>query len=82
VLTPELARLRRITPPADVADVYRTSLQAFAHKLEALRRTVHELGTGASPVTAMAALEQRLAPIEASEDGAWKALGISACVNR
>jgi hypothetical protein len=82
VLTPELARLRRLEPPADVADVYRTSVQAFSHKLAALRATVHELRSGANPVTAMAALEQRLAPIESSEDGAWRALEVSACMNR
>ena len=83
VFSPELTKLRLLKPPKDdVADVYQTSLKAFEQKLHALRSAQHELRTGANPVTAMTALAQRLAPIESSEDGAWRALQVPACLNR
>jgi hypothetical protein len=83
VFTPELVKLRHLDPPNDdVADVYRTSVQAFSQKLSALKRTVRELDQGVSPVTAMTELARRLTPIESSEDAAWRALEVSACLNR
>ncbi len=83
VFTPELTKLRLLKPPKDdVADVYQTSLKAFSQKLHALRAAQREMRTGANPVTAMTALTQRLAPIESSEDGAWHALQVPACLNR
>jgi hypothetical protein len=83
VFTPELTQLRLLKAPKDdVSDVYQTSLKAFSQKLRALKAAQHEIKTGASPVTAMTALAQRLAPIESSEDGAWRALQVFACLNR
>ena len=80
--TPELSRLRALRPPSDLADVYKTSVDAFSKKLTALRTTLANVRRGRDPVVAMQALQQRLAPIEATEDGAWNALQVPACVNR
>ena len=81
VLTPELTKLRTLRAPTDLAQVYSTGIGAFTQKLKALRAAVHELDSGANPVTAMTALQQRLAPIESAEDGAWQALEMPACMN-
>ena len=82
ILGPELTALRSLKAPKELAPVYATSIDSFSRKLGALRSAVHEMDTGANPVTAMTALQQRLAPIESAEDGAWRALEIPACVNR
>jgi hypothetical protein len=82
VLTPELAGLRTLKAPDELAQVYSSSIQAFSQKLDALKAAVHEMDSGANPVTAMTALQQRLSPIESAEDGAWRALEVPACVNR
>jgi hypothetical protein len=81
-LRPELASLRALRPPSDLAQVYRVSIDSFADKLAALQQTVHQLDTGADPIVAMRSLARRLAPIEASENGAWQALQVPACVNK
>ena len=81
-LRPELKQLRTLHPPDDVADVYSTAVTSFSQKLDAVTTTVQNLDRGADPISSMRTLEQRLAPIESSEDGAWKALSIPACVNR
>jgi hypothetical protein len=80
-LEPELSGLKALKPPTDLAQVYSTSVGAFAQKLRALKAAVQEIDSGANPVTAMTALEQRLAPIESAEDGAWQALEVPACLN-
>jgi hypothetical protein len=82
VLTPELAGLRGLRAPGDLADVYQTSVDAFSRKLDALRSTVGKLRAGQDPVVAMKTLQQRLTPIESTEDGAWSALRVPACLNR
>jgi hypothetical protein len=81
-LRPELKQLRTLRPPDDVADVYSTAVNSFSQKLGAVTTTLQNLDRGADPISSMRTLEQRLAPIESSEDGAWKALSIPACVNR
>ena len=81
-LRPELKQLRTLHPPDDVADVYSTAVTSFSQKLGAVTTTLQNLGRGADPISSMRTLEQRLAPIENAEDGAWKALSIPACVNR
>lgn len=82
VLTPELASLRTLKAPDELAQVYSASIEAFSQKLDALKAAVHEMDSGANPVTAMAALQQRLAPIESVENGGWRALEVPACLNR
>ncbi len=82
VLGPELAGLRELKPPTELAQVYSTSISSFSQKLTAMHAAVKEIDSGANPVTAMAALQQRLAPIESAEDGAWQALEVPACLNR
>jgi hypothetical protein len=82
ILTPELAQLRALKPPSDLADVYATSISSFSRKLELLRSAAGQLDSGANPVSAMTELQQHLAPVELAEDGAWRALQVPACLNR
>lgn len=82
VLRPELAGLKALSPPSDLAQVYGISLHAFSRKLGALDATVRGLDSGADPVTAVQSLQKRLTPLESEEDGAWTALQIPACLNR
>lgn len=82
VLGPELEKLHALKPPSDVADVYATAVRAFSLKLEALNRTLRGIERGDDPVGSIKSLQQRLSPIESSEDGAWRALEIPACLNR
>jgi hypothetical protein len=82
VLTPELVALKALRPPTDVADVYSTAIDSFSQKLAALKATLHDLNRGQDPVAALQGLQRRLAPIESSENGAWQALQLPACLNR
>jgi hypothetical protein len=82
VLTPELAALKALKPPSDVADVYSTAIGSFSQKLAALKDTLHALNHGEDPVLALKALQLKLAPIESQENGAWQALQLPACLNR
>lgn len=82
VLRPELRRLRSLHPPSDVADVYSTAIDAFSHKLTLLGNAIRGIGRGKDPVIAIKTLQQGLAPTESTEDGAWQALEIPACMNR
>ena len=82
ILRPELAQLRTLKPTDDVAQVYGISLAVFSHKLRALTTTVHNIDSGGDPVKELQALQRRLAPLESSENGAWQALQIPACLNR
>jgi hypothetical protein len=81
-LRPELAQLRALRPPSDVADVYSLALGAFSRKLMLLDDTIRGLGRGTDPVIAIKTLQQGLAPAESAENGAWQALEIPACLNR
>jgi hypothetical protein len=80
-LKPELAGLRSLRAPDELSDVYRTSLAAFSKKIDALETTVHKLHSGEDPVVAWRTLQEHLAPLEATEDGAWRALQVPACLN-
>ncbi len=79
---PELARLRSLRPPADLAGDYRTSVDAFSRELADLELTVHSLHAGEDPVVAIRTLQRRLVPIESTEDRAWGTLQVPACMNR
>lgn len=81
VLRPELAQLRALRPPSDLAQVYGISVQAFSGKLLALDAAVRDLDSGADPAPAFKALQQRLTPLESEENGAWQALQVPACVD-
>ncbi len=82
VFRPELARLRKLRPPSDLASVYGTSVGAFSQQLRELELTVRKLHRGADPVGAIRTLERRLAPLEATEDTAWTSLHVPACLDR
>ncbi len=82
VLEPEYRRLKALHPPSDLAQVYDISLTAFRGKLAAMKAAVRHLHHGLDPVIAMKTLESQLAPLETSENGAWQALQVPACLNR
>jgi hypothetical protein len=79
-LKPELAGLRALKAPDDVADVYQATITAFSKQLDELETTVRKLHSGEDPVVAWKTLQTKLAPLEATEDGAWRTLQIPACV--
>jgi len=82
VFKPELARLRTLKPPSDLASDYRTSVGAFSQELSDLELTVHKLRAGEDPVAAIRLLERWLEPLEATENQTWSALQVPACVDR
>jgi hypothetical protein len=82
VMKAELAQLHKLRAPDDVADVYTVSINSFAKKLSYMRDTVHDLARGEDAVIAIRTLQQDLGPVEQQENGAWRTLQISACLNR
>lgn len=82
VLDPELRGLRQLQPPNGLAQVYSTAVSSFSQKLDALHQAARAVAGGGDAVIAIKALQQRLTPLEAQEDGAWRALEIPACLNR
>jgi hypothetical protein len=82
VLTPELAQLRRLRPPARERGAYSTMLGAFERELSILRTTSDGLDRGADPVSTIKTLQERLAPVESDEAAASRQLQIPACVSR
>lgn len=81
-LTPELARLRALRPPAGDAGDYSAALSAFARELGILRTTSAGLDRGDDPVSTIKTLQKRLAPVESDEDAAWRELQVPACLSR
>jgi hypothetical protein len=79
-LKPELAGLRALKAPDDVADVYAATMKAYSKQLDELEKTVRKLHSGEDPVVAWKTLQTKLAPLEATADGAWRTLDIPACV--
>lgn len=80
-LSPEVAALGRLKPPADVANVYENSVHGLEQQLELAARTLRHLKAGDDPVAAMQSLQRGLTPIESTVDGGWRALEIPACIN-
>ncbi len=80
-LTPEVAKLRKLRPPEDAEDVYKTAVDSSAKKLDLLRTAARQIAGGADPVSTMQSLGQQLAPVVAQENQAWTSLGIPACVS-
>lgn len=78
-LEPELAALRRLVPPADLAAELKLALSASADELGALQTTVAGLVRGGDPVVALGTLQRRLSPLETHGNAAWQGLGITAC---
>ena len=81
VLTPEVAALRRLKPPSDVADVYENSVHGLEQQLRLAGVTLRHMRAGQDPVLAMKTLQEQLSPIEDSVDGGWRALEIPACIS-
>ncbi|MGO9955910.1 MAG: hypothetical protein ACLP50_07990 [Solirubrobacteraceae bacterium] len=81
-LEPELAALRRLAPPADLAAELKEALTASADELRALKTTVAGLARGGDPVVAVGSLQHRLSPVETHGNAVWQALGIPACAAR
>ncbi len=81
-LTPPLAQLRALHASGRAGQELNGALGAFERKLVQLRGAEGEITRGADPVLAIRTLQQRITPIVAEENGHWRALGISACLNR
>jgi hypothetical protein len=81
-LRPQLAGLRALQAPGELAQVYRTALDALSRKLEALDVAARDLKAGSDAVITMKTLQSKLGPLESEEDEAWQTLEIPACVNR
>ena len=81
-LQPELVQLRRLRPPREAASAYSGAVGSFAGELTTMEDTLQRLHHGADPVGEVQGLQRRLAPLEARENAAWEALGVSACMNR
>jgi hypothetical protein len=82
VLTPELAQLRRLRAPSDLAATYSSAVRSSAGLQALLGAAVQSLNRGADPVSTVQTLQRRLAPLEARGDAAWRALDVPACLNR
>ncbi len=81
VLSPELAALRRLDPPSDLALRYREALAVTGAEVQALRATLKGLRAGNDPVVAIKSLQQELGPLEPRATQAWRSLDIPACVS-
>lgn len=79
-LRTELTKLRRVSPPTDVVDVYRAALAAQDQELAVLKNTVQAIDRGEDPATAVKELGQQLGPLQRQADNAWQALEIPACI--
>jgi hypothetical protein len=82
VFRAELARLRKLRPPSDLASTYNTSVDALTGELSDLQFTARKLRAGQDPVVAIRQLERGLEPLEATENRAWSTLDVPACVDR
>jgi hypothetical protein len=81
-LTPELNQLRTLHPPSDLADQYRTALDATASEIRALQNGMKGLRAGGDPVVEIKTLQHHLAPLEAKADRAWASADIRGCMSR
>lgn len=79
-LRTELAKLRRVGPPHNVADVYQAALAAVGQEVDVLNGTVQTIHRGEDPATAFKELGQQLRPLQSQADSAWSALEIPACL--
>jgi hypothetical protein len=79
---PELTGLRALRVPREQSSTYSAALGSLARELTILSGTANDLKRGADPLTAIKGLQQKLAPVEAAADAAWRTLGVPACVNR
>ena len=82
VFRPELARLRALRPPNDLAADYDASVGALSRELRDMEITVRKLDRGADPVSAIRILQRDLAPLESTEKRAWSSLQVPACIDR
>jgi hypothetical protein len=79
-LSTQLTKLRRVSAPHNVADVYRAALAALGQELEVLQGAERAIRRGADPATAFKALGQQIAPLQSQANNAWQALEIPACL--
>jgi hypothetical protein len=78
-LGPQVAALRRLKPPDELADDYAAALRATDRELAALRAAERGLRAGDDPVAEIRTLQRRLDPAEDAAAGAWHAVGVPAC---
>jgi hypothetical protein len=81
VLAPELAALKLMRPPSDMAHDYKLALAASQGELQALRSALRGLKAGNDPVVAIKTLQQQLSPLESRAHVAWSSLDLPACAS-
>lgn len=81
-MEPEYRQLKALHPPKDLAQVYDITLTALSGELTAMKSAVRHLKHGGDPVIAIKTLQQQLRPLQSSQDGAWQALEVRACLTR
>lgn len=81
VFRPELAALRKLTPPHGLADAYRAALGDSTQQLDALIATELYLRHGGDPVVAIKQLDVELVAVNARDAQAWRAVGVQLCAN-
>jgi hypothetical protein len=81
VLAPELAALKLLRPPSDMANDYKLALAASQGELQALRSALSGLKAGNDPVVAIKTLQQQLSPLESRAHVAWSSLDLPACAS-
>jgi hypothetical protein len=78
----ELHGLRRLRAAHDAVATLGVATRALAGELDLMRSAVRALSHGADPLSAVPALQRRLAPVESRGDTAWRALDLPACLSR
>lgn len=79
-LAVQLRQLRALSPPHEVADVYRAALGGLGQELDALRSTVGVIRQGEDPALAYRRLGRQIAPARSQVNDAWQALQIADCL--
>jgi hypothetical protein len=79
-LETQLRRLRALSAPHEVADVYRAALSALGQELDGLRSAVGAINQGEDPALAYRRLEQQIGPDLNQANNAWQALQIADCL--
>jgi hypothetical protein len=79
---PELTRLKTLKPPTDLEPEYRQAIQMATRELNVISDHERKIRGGADVIETFRALETALAPITQTENRAWRALQLPACVRR
>jgi hypothetical protein len=79
---PELTRLKALKPPTDLEPEYRQAIELATRELSTISDHERRIRGGSDVIDTFRALEAALAPITQTENRAWRALQLPACVRR